>query len=116
MVGAGSGGSLTTRTNGEYGGTETHTLSTAEMPSHYHSAGIYDPQHNHSTTARALNNSSTGGGGFPCGDTSLGSVGYSATGVRNNSSNGLDTTYSTGGGGTHNNMSPFVAMWVKVKL
>jgi len=118
IVGQGGGGGLSTRTVGLYAGNETHTLVTGEMPSHYHSAGISDPTHLHNTAGAMVTNggSSTGGGGFPVTGTNSNSILAAATGVRVNSSNGIDTTYSTGGGGAHNNMMPFIPMFIKAKL
>lgn len=86
-------------------GEAAHLLTSGEMPSHYHAAGISDPGHAHSYTM-VTNAGNTGSGGA-FGNSPLGSTTSSAaTGVRVNSSNGLDTTYSTGGGAAHNNVQP----------
>jgi microcystin-dependent protein len=119
LIGYGTGTSLTNRAAGQTGGTETHALSVAELASHFHAAGIYDPTHTHgvSHNASVANGSTTGGGGFLCGGGGATiSVNGNSTGVRVNSSNGLDTTYSSGSGTAHNNMQPFTTVFVKVKL
>lgn len=91
------------------------TLNSTQMPSHFHAVGIYDPTHSHSQTIGS-GNGSGGGGAFgvisPTGGTTT--TGFAATGVRANSSNGLDTTGSTGGGGAHSNVQPSImaGIWV----
>lgn len=115
LIGAGSGGGLTARAVGEFGGAETHPLTVAELAAHFHSAGISDPSHNH-TYLYPGNTGNTGGGG-PFGNSAQGNVtSTSTTGVRVNSPNGLDTTYSTGSGTAHNNMQPWIAVWMHLKL
>jgi microcystin-dependent protein len=80
------------------------TLTAAQMPSHFHGAGIYDPTHAHSVANLAGSTGNTGGGGAFGNTPVAGATAAAATGVRVNSSNGLDTTYSSGGSGSHNNM------------
>lgn len=93
------------------------TLTANQMPSHYHSAGIYDPTHAHSISSAPIGSNSGGGGvggggiyGLPASISAL----ANATGVRVNSSNGIDTTYSAGGGSFHNNMpnTQVAGIWV----
>jgi len=67
----------------ETGGAETHTMSVAEMPSHTHSI------------APGI----TGDGG------ATGSVGVRVTHSANN-------TGSTGGGGAHNNIQPYITVYM----
>lgn len=98
-----SGGAL----NGKRGGEETHVLTSSELAPHYHVAGISDPGHSHSYTRRggAIHQDGTASATVATqdvGDTTS----VSATGVRLNSSNGLDTTYNAGGGAAHNNVQP----------
>lgn len=93
---------------------QTVTLVTGNIPSHFHSAGIYDPGHGHTVNNLAGSSGNTGGGG-PFGSNPVGgSTNANVTGVRVNSSNGLDTTYSAGGGGAHNNMpnTQVAGIWV----
>ena len=111
--GAGSG--ISSRDVGVTGGTETHTLLTAEIPSHFHSAGIFDPGHTHGHNA-ITGTTSTGGGGFQCGSNGGATISANASNVRVTSSNGLDTTGSTGSGGAHNNLHNFIALVAHVKL
>ena len=89
------------------------TLTSFQMPSHYHSAGIYDPSHVHGYTY-PTSSGNTGGGGAFGNNPGTANTGSSVTGVRVNSSNGLDTTYSAGGGGAHNNMpnTQVAGIWV----
>jgi len=73
-------------TLGATGGAKTHTLSSAEMPSHTHAVGFGS-------------NAGT--------DAAVGSTGGSTPFSQN--------TTSTGGGGAHNNLQPFVVvyMWLR---
>jgi microcystin-dependent protein len=83
---------------------QTVTLLTSQMPTHFHSAGIFDPTHFHLQT-NAGTSGNTGGGGPFGSNFSATNTNAAATGVRVNSSNGIDTTYSAGGGGAHINMT-----------
>lgn len=83
IIGDGTGTGLTARTVAQTGGTETHQLTSSEMPAHTHTGGVS------STFAVA-------GGG-------------SATVFQAPTAN----TGSTGGDGSHNNMQPFaVVKWL----
>jgi microcystin-dependent protein len=76
----GSGAGLTPRRMGSNFGTETHTLTVAEMPTHAHS--ITDPQHSHTGTTDA--------------------AGYSTSPVNvNNLTTQLDVADNNSGGHTH---------------
>lgn len=96
VVGQGTGSGLTSRNMGNTGGSEDHTLTTSEMPSHSH-------------TSNAVG----------------GAVGLVTSDGSNTASGGLDSTpsepnlYATpvalsidsaGSGGSHNNMQPFVVL------
>jgi microcystin-dependent protein len=88
-------------------GEQNHELVVAEMPSHFHTAGIFDPGHTHGHNANA---ESQGGGPGPEGNVNppvaAATINPNVTGVRVNSANGLDTTNSAGGNAVHNNMQP----------
>lgn len=47
LAAAGAGSGLTSRTLGSTVGEESHTLLTAELPSHSHTASVTDPTHTH---------------------------------------------------------------------
>jgi hypothetical protein len=105
---------------GAYGGGESITQTIAQMPSHYHSAAIYDPAHSHPAIAAAVvsNTFNTGTAPNPCTYAPNQSIGIGAayTGVRVNSSNGLDTTYSAGGGAAFRTLGPRRLVTLYIKL
>lgn len=86
LIGAGEGDTLTARTAGDTGGAETHTLSTTEMPAHTHSYP-------------SITNGAYGSGAK--------NVPYPSPG-----DNSTTTSSSTGGGGAHNNMQPFLVVYM----
>lgn len=95
-------GTVTTRSLGDGTGTETHTLTIDEMPTHNHT--ITDPGHAHSYNSVSAALSVVSGG--PTDDTVLGAntTGTATTGI---------TINNTGGSNAHNNMQPtlFMGNW-----
>jgi hypothetical protein len=96
VVGAGS-----TYTPGNTGGADTVTLTTAQIPSHTHTATVTDPGHSHTVPVAT----STLQGGSFTGATIQGTStsGTSTTGI-------TVTNAATGGGGSHENRPPYYAL------
>jgi microcystin-dependent protein len=89
------------------GGEETHTLLTAEMPSHNHTISITDPGHTHSYIQTNTNNTAAAGPGTTANQNAFGAnTGSSTTGIS-------ATAANTGGGGAHNTMPVFgISNWI----
>lgn len=99
IIGAGHGSGLTDRTVGESGGTETHLLTTAELPIHTHAKT--DPGHTHTTPTYTTGT----------GTTHLSTHTGSSGGNTNVESKVTGLSFAnTGGGGAHENMQPSIAI------
>jgi microcystin-dependent protein len=96
LLGQGLAGSGTTFNLGTYGGEETHTLITSEIPSHSH----VDAGHTHAESVAAPN-ATTIGPGAPQ-PTAVPAIGVTGSGNAN--------IQNTGGDGPHNNMQPYAVV------
>jgi microcystin-dependent protein len=120
-VGSGTGAGLTTRSLGGSGGAETHTLSTSEIPSHSHT-GTTDSSGSHTHTHNANNEYPGATLAFRNGvntriDADAGQpneINLDASVALVIDSAGTHThtftTGTTGGGGAHNNMQPYMVV------
>jgi microcystin-dependent protein len=85
---------------GAVGGSESHTLTTPQIPSHSHTATSTDSGHTHGYTQPASFGASGSGAGIN-GSTTAGTTG-------SGSANITTTISNTGGGGAHNNTQPTI--------
>ncbi|QIA08488.1 phage tail protein [Draconibacterium halophilum] len=93
----GRGPGLTDRRLGQIGGTETVTLSSAQIPSHNHLAKV--------------NSNGTGNSNLPEGNVFSNSNVPDASVFSGNTANtAVADLTTTGGGQAHNNMQPFIAV------
>lgn len=88
---------LSSSTLGASGGSQTHTLTEAQMPAHTHT--VTDPGHAHTYTRAVAGNANDGFGAFVAEPSGASSTGSSTTGV---------TIASKGGGEAHNNVQPTI--------
>lgn len=113
--GGGTGAGLTTRISGDYGGEETHIDSATEMPSHNHggATGTESADHTHTYYSASGSTSTTGGGGF-----TIYSCGAPGGNVQTSGRSAAHThaISSAGSGGAHNNMQPYAAMYVYIRV
>lgn len=99
----GSGTGVLGNAVGNLGGSETITLSSAQMPSHTHTATVTDPLHNHTERVAQA------GGGTPLGvqSVSFNGVNVASALTTGNVATGITVANAnTGGGGSHDNIQP----------
>ena len=104
LTGSDTGNIASPTTLGSTGGEENHTVLTAEMPTHTHTATVTDPTHGHSWTDPDGCQSGGAPGGGNNGATRQ--TNLSATGISVSNAN-------AGGGGAHNTTPPaMVCNWI----
>lgn len=111
-IGSGNGGGLTSRNMGVIGGSETHTLSVSEMPSHNHTGTTNNGgDHNHTIDNQIQKNFTNTPGSLDDESDEINCVDLiqrttNNAGVHNHTF----TTDNSGGGNSHNIMQPFIVI------
>jgi hypothetical protein len=108
-------------TPGSFCGENLHVILAAELANHFHAAGIFDPTHLHGANFGVRGFSTSGSAQAyqtPPGvdGTVNNNTNSASTGVRVNSPNGLDTTYSTGSNTAHNTVEQNLTVYWNLPL
>ena len=103
IIGTGMGPNLTNRTLGMIGGTEKHTLTTNEIPSHIHGLGN-SGEHNHEYMLAESTDLARGN------DNGWAIRNISSRTSNDSTASHTHTTDPTGGGQSHNNMMPYLTL------
>lgn len=105
------GAGLDGTTLGTAGGTQTHTLTTAQMPTHTHANTLSDPGHTHAHNAAAQYSSGSSGTGGPV-------IFYlqQAAAINNAPTGVTITNASQGSGNAHPNVQPTLVLNHIIKI
>lgn len=101
-----TGGDSDFDTAEETGGAKTVTLQTSEIPAHNHA--VTDPGHTHLTQRYPT---ATGGSSGFTADTSMSGTPADNTLATKSATTGI-TTQNAGGGGAHQNMPPYLVVYI----
>ena len=97
------------------GGAETHTLTTAQMPQHTHTQNSHTHTQNphlHSLTPRGRSDVSGAGRERPFTGVHITSESYNTNNATATNQNTTATNQNTGGGGAHNNLQPYITVFI----
>lgn len=97
-------------TLGNAGGSESHTLTTAQLASHTHVNSLTDPGHTHTVTGSFPNAQQAVSGGSPF------FAGTAATTINSATTGITITNASAGSGNAHNNVQPTILVTTYIKL